>query len=169
MGIETSEAYRLRSATPADIAAIVRLTNLAYAIERPLIRGDRTDAGEIGERLGKGRFLVIEEIAGGDLCGSIFMSTDKGRGYFGMLAVDPALQGRGLAGSLIRAVEAECRREGCLFLDITVLSLRKELFPFYRHLGFAASAVLPHPRPELLLVPLHMVQMSKALRPDAEL
>lgn len=86
-----------------------------------------------------------------------------------MLAVDPELQGRGLARALITAVEAECLREECPFLDITVLSLRKELFPFYRHCGFAASAVVPFPRPDVLIKPLHLVRMTKALRPDEAL
>lgn len=170
MGNEDETTYRIRTATPIDIEEIVRIMNLAYVVEHPLIRGERTDAAEVGERMHAGRFLVMEaDGTGGGLCGSVFMSLEKGRGYLGMLAIDPALQGRGLAGRLIKAVETECLREDCPFLDITVLSLRKELFPFYRHCGFAASAVLPYPRPELLIKPLRLVQMTKALRPDEAL
>lgn len=160
-------AHRIRTAGVADIAEIVRITNLAYEVERPLIRGNRTDSGEVAERMREGCFLVMEADAGADkLCGSVFFSVAQGRGYLGMLAIDPALQGHGLASRLIAAVEASCLEAGCPFLDLTVLSPREELFGFYRHHGFAESGKLPYPRPDLLLRSLHMVQMTKALRRD---
>ena len=60
---------------------------------------------------------------------------DPARAYFGMLAVAPAAQGRGLGRALIEAAEAHARREGAGAMDIRVVSLRTELFPFYRRFG----------------------------------
>jgi GNAT superfamily N-acetyltransferase len=162
--------HEVRAATASDIAEIVRITNLAYVVEHPLIRGDRTDAAEISERMHKGKFLVLEdERDSTKLCAAVFVSFGRDRGYLGMLAVEPRLQGRGLSKALVAAVENECRGAACKFLDLTVLSLRTELFPFYTRLGFHPSATLPYPRPQLLLKPLHMVQMTKALLPIEEL
>jgi len=160
----------IRPATPADIPAIVRVTNLAYEVEAFCLEGRRIDAEEVRERMESGQFLVIEDASDASvLRGSAYMSVVDGRGYLGLLSVDPACQGRGLARALITAVEVRSRLAGCSFLDITVVNLRKELFPFYTKLGFAPAAILPFPRPQKMLQPLHLVQMTKALRPVEEL
>lgn len=56
-----------------------------------------------------------------------------------MLAVDPSAQGRGLGRLIVEAAEGYCRQQGCRFMDITVLSLRPELAPFYRRLGYVET------------------------------
>ena len=66
------------------------------------------------------------------------------------------------------AVEAHCREAGCTHLDLSVVNLRRELFPYYAKLGFLPTAVLPFPREEKVITPLHLVQMSKALWPREE-
>jgi hypothetical protein len=65
-------------------------------------------------------------------------------------------------------VEAQCRRAGCNVLDIAVVNLRQELFPFYEKLGFVPTATLPFPQPDKALQPLHLVQMTKTLHPTQE-
>lgn len=160
------EAPPIREALPADIPEIIRVSNQAYAVEVFCIKGDRTDVADVAYRMGTGAFLVIDSEQPGRLLASVYMSFPKaGRGYLGILAVDPQAQGRGLSKRLLEAVEERCRQAGCAFLDLTVVNLRKDLFPFYAKQGFSASDVLPFPRPEKLIQPCRLVQMTKALRP----
>ena len=170
MNPEAPPSHRVRPATAADLAEIVRVTNAAYVVEQFCLAGDRTDAADVAARMTAGRFLVIEDPEDPSILrGAVYLSVQGGRGYLGTLAVDPPFQGRGLALALVAAVERQCRGEGRDFLDLTVVNLRRELFPFYARLGFVASAVLPFPRPAKQLRPLHLVQMTKPLRPAEEL
>lgn len=159
--------YLLREGTAADIPEIVRVTNLAYAVEAFCIQGARTDQGDVADRMAAGTFLVAEDPREtGRLAGLVFLSFSPDRGYLGTLAIAPHLQGSGLARMLVAAVEARCRAACVRFLDLTVVNLRKELFPFYRKLGFAPVGVIPFPLPSKLILPCHLVQMTKALVPD---
>lgn len=163
-------AFEPRIARPSDIPEIVRVTNCAYVVEHFCLQGDRTDAEDVRARMATGQFLVVEDPADRSILrGVVLLSIQDGRGYLGTLSVDPPFQGKGLARVLVAAVEAECRSAGCDFLDLTVINLRRELFPFYGRLGFSPTAVLPFPRPAKVLQPLHLVQMTKALRPAEEL
>jgi GNAT superfamily N-acetyltransferase len=160
----------IRQATAADIAEIVRVTNAAYVVEQFCLQGDRTDAADVAERMRSGRFLVIDDPAqAGALRGLVYLSIEADRGYLGTLSVDPAHQGTGLAKALVSEIEECCQREDLRFLDISVVNLRKELFPFYAKLGFSPVATLPFPRPDKALRSLHLVQLTKALRAPEDL
>lgn len=154
----------IRAGIPSDIPAIVRVTNRAYVVEAFCLLGDRTDAEDVRARMEPGRFLVVEDLDQlGRLKAAVYLSITGERGYLGTLAVAPEAQGQGLAKALVATVEAQCRLAGCRFLDITVVNLREELFPFYARRGFAPSGILPFPRPDKILQPLHLVQMTKPL------
>ncbi|HJW33265.1 MAG TPA: GNAT family N-acetyltransferase [Holophagaceae bacterium] len=160
----------VREGHPTDISEIVRVTNLAYAVEAFCIQGQRTDADDVTDRMAAGTFLVVDDPAHpGQLLGLVYLALTSDRGYLGTLAVDPAHQGSGISRRLVEAVETRCREACVRFLDLTVVNLRKELFPFYRKLGFAPNAVLPFPRPAKLIRPCHLVQMTKALVADEAL
>lgn len=154
----------IRVADASDIGAIVRVTNRAYEVEQFCLRGARTDEADVLALMQGGQFLVIEDAAGQiPLRGSVYLSITGNRGYLGILSVDPSCQGAGLARALVTAVEERCRRAGCEFLDLSVVNLRQELFPFYARLGFTETGTQPFPRPEKILRPLHLVQMTKPL------
>lgn len=165
----TSQANRatishLRIATIDDLNAIVDVTNRAFLAEQFCVTGDRTDAADIRHRFATGIFFVIDDPSNRSrLLGSVFCSVENSRGYLGLLSVNPDAQGQGHARTLVAAVEQHCRSAGCNFLDITVVNVRNELFPFYAKLGFAAFDVLPFPVPVRALQPLHLVKMTKPL------
>jgi GNAT superfamily N-acetyltransferase len=159
----------IRVAGPADLPEIVRVTNAAYLVEQFCLQGQRTDAGDVRSRMQSGSFLVLEDPARpGALIGSVYLAITGERGYLGTLAVDPGHQGTGLARALVAAVEAQCRQAGCSALDLNVVNLRQELFPFYEKLGFVPTTTLPFPQPDKVLQPLHLVQMTKSLHPTQE-
>ena len=158
---------RIRLATDADVAAIVAVTNDAFAVET-FLDGTRTDADDVRQAMAHGAFLVADD-ASGRLIASVAIEPHEGRGYFGMLAIDPAQQRSGMGGAMVEAAEAYCRERGCTAMDITVLSLRSELLPFYRKRGYVEAGVEDfHPR-----IPLrpglecHCIRMSKPLTSPA--
>jgi ribosomal protein S18 acetylase RimI-like enzyme len=99
------------------------------------------------------------------LAGSVYVRAEPPRGYFGMLAVHPGHQGSGLGRALIEAAEEHCREAGCDLMDLSVVNLREELFPWYERLGYAVSGEVPWPENDLheLSRPAHFITMSKPL------
>jgi GNAT superfamily N-acetyltransferase len=163
-----------RTATPADIPELVRVINRAYAIEEFFARGDRTGVPQITDRLRRpgSAFLVVDEPLTDRIAACVWVEVrddvtsakllDK-RGYFGMLAVDPAQQGKGLGRLLVQVAEAHCRAAGCRFLDISIVNLRHELPAFYRQFGFAPYGTAPFHEPKQLTRDAHLVLMTKPL------
>jgi len=153
----------IRTATFADIPAIVQLVNAAYAIET-FFGGTRTDAKAVAELMEKGEFLVAES-ASGRLLACVYTEVQGERGYFGMLAVEPSRQGSGLGRRMVGAAEEFCRNHGCKWVDITVLSLRPELLPLYRKLGYSETGTeaFHPPQSREVGVACHLIVMSKGL------
>jgi len=150
-----------RTAQLEDAENIARLVNAAFRPERFFIDADRTNPGKVRELLRKGKFLLAEEA--GALAGCVYVEVRGERGYFGLLAVDPALQRSGLGSRLVAAAEEYCREAGCQFMDLTIVNLRTELPGFYHHLGYVESGTLPFPSEQEANQPCHLVRMSKPL------
>ena len=154
----------VRPATADDADAIVRVTNLAFEVEKGFIHGERTDRDDVLAHMRRGEFLVLED--GGALVGCVYLEHEGARAYFGMLSIDPARQGGGFGRTLVEAAEARGREQGCSIMEIRIVSLRDELFPYYRRLGYAETGETAPFSPEaahLLKQPCHFVMMRKAL------
>lgn len=153
----------IRVATPAETAAIASIINRAFSIET-FLEGTRTDEAQLSEMMGKGIFLLACD-SSERLVASVYVELRGERGYFGMLAVDPAHQGSGIGRAMVESVEDYCRQRGCKFMDISVLSLRTELPPFYRKLGYVETGTDEfHPsRPLKPGLECHLIIMSKPL------
>lgn len=154
---------RIRFATIRDLPEMVPVINAAFAFEA-FFDGLRTDQKKLEAMLDKGQFLITEN-EGGHLLAAVYVEKRGERGYFGMLAVDPPMQGKGLGGALIDAAENYFRLQGCTCADICVLSLRQELLPLYRKLGYGETGTEEfHPeRPLKPGLTCHGILMSKKL------
>jgi GNAT superfamily N-acetyltransferase len=150
-----------RTAQLEDAENIARLVNAAFRPERFFIDADRTNPGKVRALMQKGKFLLTEDA--GALVGCVYVELREERGYFGLLAVDPASQRSGLGSRLVAAAEEYCRAAGCGFMDLTIVNLRIDLPPFYRRLGYVESGTLPFPPDQHPNQPCHLVRMSKAL------
>jgi ribosomal protein S18 acetylase RimI-like enzyme len=127
-------ALHFRPATADDRPRLVPLINSAFSIET-FLEGTRTDDERLASMMEKGTILLAEDEAV-RLLACVYTELRGNRGYLGMLAVDQAHQGSGLARRLVAAAEDHFRTQGCEAVDITVLSLRPELPPIYRRFGF---------------------------------
>ncbi|HET7222931.1 MAG TPA: GNAT family N-acetyltransferase [Rhodanobacteraceae bacterium] len=141
---------RFRTAAPADVGAIVGLTESAYrgnasrvgwTTEADLLDGQRTDACEVSELIANpnvklllaeqaDRLLascVIERLVDGDACD----------GYFGMFSVRPEAQGNGTGRALLAEAERIARDEWhARTMRMTVIDVRAELIAWYERRGY---------------------------------
>lgn len=153
---------RTRTAESADAENIACLVNAAFRPERFFIDADRTDPDKVRALIEKGKFLLAEE--SGKLVACVYVELRGERGYFGLLAVDPARQRAGLGSRLIDAAEDYCRDAGSRFMDLTTVNLRKELPGYYRRRGYVENGTLPFPADQHPpKMPCHLVKMSKTL------
>jgi len=143
--------YRLAGAE--DSASLIPMINAAFSIEE-FLEGTRTDEMRLAALMEKGSILLAEDLAG-KLLGSVYFELRGQRGYLGMLAVEPAQQGRGLARLLVEAAEHRLRTAGCDEVEIIVLNMRPELLPIYRRFGFVDAGTTPF-------------KTSRPLKPDVE-
>jgi GNAT superfamily N-acetyltransferase len=152
----------IRSAKAGDLSALISLINKAFAIET-FLDGPRIDEEGLWATLNKGDILVAETDGRAIAC--VYVELRGERAYFGMLAVDPAEQGKSLGRFMIAAAEQYGRNHECKHMDISVLSLRPELLPFYRNLGYAETGTEDfHPtRPLKAGFKCHAILMSKVL------
>jgi len=155
----------VRTAGPQDLAEILRIVNLAYRVEDFFVRGDRLTMSLLEGYAARaaGGFLVVDGMMEGTLAASVYFEARADCGWFAMLAVDPSLQGRGLARALIGAVEHRCRALRLPRLELEVVDLRTELPPFYAKLGFVEIGRKPFPDLGKLTRPAEMIVMAKSL------
>jgi len=155
-------SIKTRTAEPADAENIARVVNGAFGPERFFIDGDRTSTEKIEALMQKGKFLLAEEA--GALIGCVYVELSGERGYFGLLAVNPASQSSGLGSRMIEAAEEYCRAAGCRFMDLTFVNLRTPLYEYYRKRGYAENGTLPFPTEQTApKIPCHLIKMYKPL------
>ncbi len=157
-----SEGSRLRIADIRDAEAIVSVINAAFRrAEGFLLDRDRIDLETVQELLQKGTFLVAEESF---LCGCVYVEPRGGnRSYLGLLSVDPRLQKSGLGSQLMNAAEAYCAKAGSRFMDLQIVSVRKELPDFYHRRGYVETGTAPFTPGLNPKLPCHFMLMSKPL------
>jgi GNAT superfamily N-acetyltransferase len=155
------ESVSIRAAVSGDIPALVRLINAAFIVEQFVFDGDRISAEETQAFMNTGKFLIARDSGG--FAGCVYVELRKGRGYLGLLAVDPPRQGTGLGRKLVAAAEDYFRSEGCCAVDLRVISQRTPLPPFYRRLGYIEIGTAPFAPSLQVKVPGHYIIMSKVL------
>lgn len=155
---------RIRTATPDDMDAMIPVVNAAFGFESFSLGGTRTDPRQMREMMEKGDLLLAEDDRG-RVVACVYIELRRERGYFGMLSVEPSRQGSGLGRAMVEAAEDYCRERDCRWIDLIVLSLRRQLLPFYHKLGYVETRTEEF-RPARLLkegVECFGIILSKAL------
>lgn len=164
MGVASPRpSVHIRVATPVDLDALVALVNAAFVVE-DFIEGTRTDAARMIETMQTGEFLLAEDRSG-RVVACVYTELHAERAYLGILAVDPSRQGTGLGRMMVEAAENHCRQRDCRWIELRVLSPRRELLPFYERLGYAQARTEDFcpPRPLRDGVECYGIILSKAL------
>jgi predicted N-acetyltransferase YhbS len=131
----------------SDVAAVATLIRDAFgdqgAVTDPPSGALRETAETIADRLAAGGGAGMK--SEGALIGVVLWTPQEHALYLGRLAVLPARRGRGLAGRLIEAAEAEARQRGLAALRLQArLELPRNRLLFAR-LGFLETGVRSHP------------------------
>jgi GNAT superfamily N-acetyltransferase len=155
--------FIVRAAISNDTEVISGVINAAFVVERIAFDGDRIDADGVLQLMGKGTFLLAENQAG-EAIGCVYVEVRGGRGYLGLLSVEPSLQGKGLGKVLTAAAEEHCRAARCIAIDLRVISPRAEaLLPFYERVGYRQTGTAPFASDVSTKVPCHYILMTKSL------
>jgi len=156
------DSVSIRTANRRDLPALISLINKAFAIET-FLEGTRTDEERLSATMRDGDLLMAER--DGQAVACVYVELRGEQAYFGMLAVDPAQQGKGLGKFMTMAAERHGRKHECKRMDISVLSLRPELLPFYRALGYSETGTedFRPSRPLREGTACHCIVMSKPL------
>jgi len=144
----------LRVATPADVSPLVALVHAAYreadrsgwTTEATILGGQRIDEGMLGELLADPDVAIVVTstrwraggTSTGDLvaCGALRHAPGAPTASFGLFAVDPDHQGRGIGGHLLAHVEERAAARGAAQLRLEVIHTRHELLGWYRRRGY---------------------------------
>ncbi len=153
-----------RRADPADVSGLTELINLAFEIESEFVSGRRIDETEVGELVEKQSLWLVDEVGGGAQACVNLELLDERRGRFGLLAVHPATQTRGLGRFLVGYSERWLCRCGRSRVEILVVDRREVLRNWYERLGYRTVATRPFTQPERLLKPCRFLVMSKDLQ-----
>lgn len=139
----------IRAATATDLPALHALIERAYrgdaaragwTHEADLLGGQRTDLAALAETIADpDRHLLVAE-ADGVLVGCVAVTRKAdGRGYLGLLTVEPECQAAGLGRRLIAAAEDRARGFGAAVMEMTVIASRVELIAYYGRRGYALT------------------------------
>jgi N-acetylglutamate synthase-like GNAT family acetyltransferase len=142
----SARQIRFLTATAADVDAIVALVESAYrgqpsthgwTTEAHLIDGQRTDAEEVSSLIARPSSEIVLASLDGGLVGCCHLHKfNADVADFGMFAVNPRRQGRGIG----RALVVEARRRavdlGAQRLRMSVIKQRADLIAWYASLGF---------------------------------
>ena len=140
-----------RSATEADIPALIKLVTSAYrgdasragwTTEADLLDGARIDAQGLQADLARPRSVILLAERDGHLLACAHVADEHGKGYFGMFSVDPTQQGGGVGKQLLAAAEAHAYRQwGVPVMQMTVIDVRDELIAFYERRGYLRTGI----------------------------
>jgi ribosomal protein S18 acetylase RimI-like enzyme len=107
-----------------------------WTTEADLLDGIRTNSEELQEIISTPNNIIMMATLQGKLLGSVHLANNGSKCYLGMLTVDPKTQNQGIGKKLIGKSVEFAKSLGCLTIEITVITLRKELIEFYQRQGF---------------------------------
>jgi len=153
----------VRVANPRDAEAVSGVINAAFRkAEGFLIDRDRIDLKTVQDLFRTGTFLVAEENE--VVVGCVHVEMRGERSYLGLLSVNPDGQKSGVGSKLMTAAEDYCANAGSRFMDLRIVSVRKELPEFYHRRGYVETGTAPFTPGLEPKVPCHFVNMAKPLK-----
>jgi ribosomal protein S18 acetylase RimI-like enzyme len=157
------EGITLREGEGRDILEMAEVVNDAFHEESFFVDRPRTQPLQLAEQFGFGHFLLAHQ--GRRLVALVFYELREDCGHIGMLAVRSDHQRRGVGRAIMRAAERKLHAAGCRVAEVTVLSVRTALPPFYRKLGYreAGSGEFHHEHRHEHTPRMQLIKMEKPL------
>ena len=140
---------KLKKATLKDIPDLLKLINGAYrgdsakqgwTTEADLLDGVRTDAESLAEMINNSNAVILQSFNEDDeLQACVYLEKKQSTMYLGMLTVSPLEQAKGIGKQLLYEAEKYAEQQACNFIEMTVISLRKELIAWYEKHGYNST------------------------------
>jgi len=139
------------SARQHEAEQLVALVNSAYrgeisrqgwTTEVDLLDGRRTEVTELKHLIASDDSIILLCKNASELIGSIHLERSGQQVQFGMLAVQPSLQGRGIGKQLLQAAELAAQQAWPVHTFVmAVISSRHELIAFYERRGYRRTGI----------------------------
>jgi ribosomal protein S18 acetylase RimI-like enzyme len=136
----------IAKAAATDIPQILKLVNSAYrgeeakkgwTHESDLIEGTlRVDEFSLKEMIDHPGAVILKYTENNEVDGCVYLEKQGHKLYLGMLSVSPLRQGSGIGKKLLLAAEVHAKNTDCDMIEMTVISVRKELIAWYERLGY---------------------------------
>jgi GNAT superfamily N-acetyltransferase len=147
----------LRTANDTDKPVLIALINDAFQVTDYFKYDKRINEKEMHLYFSKGTFVLLEDE--GKPVGCIYYTVKQGILNYSLLSVVFTGQGKGYSKVLIKHVEEIAVSSHCSAIQIEVVNIRTELFPFYEKQGYVVTGTMPFRKPTRL--PCHLVIMMK--------
>ncbi|MFE9674003.1 GNAT family N-acetyltransferase [Streptomyces sp. NPDC006259] len=142
----TATEFSFLDATEADVDALVALVQSAYrgdssragwTTEADILEGQRTDPEGLLEIIKGHDTRMLTARRDGRIVACCQLEHRGSSAYFGMFAVDPAVQGGGLGRTVLEEAERQARSDwGVTEMHMTVISVRDDLIAWYERRGY---------------------------------
>ena len=169
---------KIELANLADVSELVQLVNSAYrgdssrkgwTTEADFLDGIRVTDTSLTETINNPQSFVFKctnELK--QIVGCVLLEKKPDSIYLGMLTVEPNLQGSGIGKILLAKGEDFARENGLNQLEMTVISIRKELIDWYKSKGYKDTGIrkpfpMDDPKFGLPKRPLEFIVMKKIL------
>jgi len=137
---------KISEASLSDIRQLLDLINSAYRGEQAkqgwtheadLIDGEiRTDENTLKQVIKTPGAVILKYEQEGRILGCVYLQKKGDRLYLGMLSVSPELQSQGIGKKLLGAADDHAKKNNCSIIEMTVISVRKELIQWYERHGY---------------------------------
>lgn len=141
----------LRRAIPSDVPAVVGLVERAYrgdpsrlgwTTEAELLDGQRTDPKEVLDLIASRRSQILVALEGEVMLGTMALTDEGDAFYFGMFAVEPTAQSKGVGRAMLDEAERIGRALHKPRMRLTVIAQRRELIAWYGRRGYQPSGAI---------------------------
>jgi len=148
----------MRLARPEDLAAIVALTEAAYAPYKAILDAPPIPVTEdYAPRIARGEVWLLE--SGGELAGVLTLERHADHAMIFSVAVSPAFQGKGFGIALLRHADEQTRQWGLPEIRLYTNAKMERNIALYLAYGYRETGRRPNPyRPGWVLV-----DMAKAM------
>lgn len=126
--------YVLHKIQEGDFEEVINLINKAYSYQDKYKDEPRINYEKLIRQTQKSDFYVVKE--NGAIIGCIYTRNKDGSLHFGLLTVDEAHRGTGLAPALINAAESYAKNNGYPSIQLDYMSIAPWLKCYYEKYGF---------------------------------